>query len=272
MKLIFICKTRDRVICSTYIQLKPQLSTAQSTWISRQIPGNCLLLKTGQGGLEDSVEFPPKWWLEVTKFQMIIVFVLHDMFYRKRWNWCLSSAKMRKCFLRFHFSILMANIPWAWYHWIMGPATDIEWVVLTHWGRQYCRPSLLQIIACRLFGAKPLSEPMLPYSQLDTKEHISVKCYSRLKNIILGNAFENVVCKMVAILSRPQMVKEPRLSPINRKISHKAQIHSVAFRNFNLHYNAYLDNCFRTISIRYQLVIFYWLCGLISVFVTYCNG
>ena len=29
------------------------------------------------------------------------------------------------------------------------------------------RPSLVQITACRLFGDKPLSEPMLDYCQLD---------------------------------------------------------------------------------------------------------
>ena len=47
--------------------------------------------------------------------------------------------------------------------------------------RQYNIPALLQIMACRLFGAKPLSEPMLPYCQLDPKEHILVKFYSKLK-------------------------------------------------------------------------------------------
>ena len=36
-------------------------------------------------------------------------------------------------------------------------------------------PSLVQIMACRLVSAKPLSEPMLPYCQLDHKEHNSVK-------------------------------------------------------------------------------------------------
>ena len=36
-------------------------------------------------------------------------------------------------------------------------------------------PSLVQKMACRLIRAKPLSEPMLPYHQLDSKEHISVK-------------------------------------------------------------------------------------------------
>ena len=42
-------------------------------------------------------------------------------------------------------------------------------------------PPLLQIMACRLFGAKPLSEPMLSYCQLDPKEYISVKFYLKFK-------------------------------------------------------------------------------------------
>ena len=33
--------------------------------------------------------------------------------------------------------------------------------------RQWIRSALLQIMACHLFGAKPLSEPMLGYCQLD---------------------------------------------------------------------------------------------------------
>ena len=36
-------------------------------------------------------------------------------------------------------------------------------------------------MACRLFGAKPLSEPMLIYCQLDSKEHISMEYYSIFK-------------------------------------------------------------------------------------------
>ena len=46
---------------------------------------------------------------------------------------------------------------------------------------QYNIPPLLQIMAWHLFGAKPLSEPMLPYCQLDPKEHISVKLYLKFK-------------------------------------------------------------------------------------------
>ena len=57
-------------------------------------------------------------------------------------------------------------------------------------------------MACRLDGAKPLSEPMLPYCQLDPKEHISVKSYSKFIHIFIQeNASENGVRNMAAILS-----------------------------------------------------------------------
>ena len=41
--------------------------------------------------------------------------------------------------------------------------------------RRWTGSALVQVMACRLDGAKPLSEPMLPYCQLDSKEHISMK-------------------------------------------------------------------------------------------------
>ena len=40
--------------------------------------------------------------------------------------------------------------------------------------RQWNESSLVQVMACCLFGTKPLSEPMLAYSLLDAWEHISV--------------------------------------------------------------------------------------------------
>ena len=41
--------------------------------------------------------------------------------------------------------------------------------------RQWTGLSLVQIMACRLLGAKPLHEPLLVYCQLDSWEQISVK-------------------------------------------------------------------------------------------------
>ena len=72
------------------------------------------------------------------------------------------------------------------------------------YSRQYDITTLLQIIACRLLRAKPLSKPILPYCQLDPKEHMSVKFIQNSKVSIQGNAIENVWV-MAAILS-PQCV------------------------------------------------------------------
>ena len=38
------------------------------------------------------------------------------------------------------------------------------------------------MMACCLVGAKPLSEPVLKYCQLDPKEHISIKFYVKFKS------------------------------------------------------------------------------------------
>ena len=46
---------------------------------------------------------------------------------------------------------------------------------------QWTKLSLFKIIACRLFGAKPLSEPVLTYYQLHPKEYISMKFYLKCK-------------------------------------------------------------------------------------------
>ena len=50
-------------------------------------------------------------------------------------------------------------------------------------------------MACRLFGAKALPEPLLPHCQLDFWEQISVTFESDSIIFIQENAFENVVCQ-----------------------------------------------------------------------------
>ena len=51
----------------------------------------------------------------------------------------------------------------------------------------------------RLLGAKPLSEPMLNYCQLNLLEQTSIKFESKHNNFIQQNECENVVCKMVVV-------------------------------------------------------------------------
>ena len=49
------------------------------------------------------------------------------------------------------------------------------------YGHQWIGSALVQIMACRLLGAKPLSQPMLGYCQLDPYEQIAMKFQSKYK-------------------------------------------------------------------------------------------
>ena len=59
-------------------------------------------------------------------------------------------------------------------------------------------------MACRLDGAKPLSEQMLTYYQLGPKKHISINFYLKFKYFI-QDVFEHVVCEMATVLSNGEM-------------------------------------------------------------------
>ena len=54
-------------------------------------------------------------------------------------------------------------------------------------------------MACRLFGAKLLSTPMLGYCQLDLRNKLQWNFNQSTKLFIHENAFENIVYEMVAI-------------------------------------------------------------------------
>ena len=63
-------------------------------------------------------------------------------------------------------------------------------------------------MACRLIGAKPLSEPVVEYLLIGTLgTNVSEILIEKFTCFHSRNAFENVVSKMAAILSRPQCVK-----------------------------------------------------------------
>ena len=100
-------------------------------------------------------------------------------FYPQVKIWKLLDLKAHKCFWN-------APLIFKWRHQDCGPPS--QWYVVdavyypvnssspgATYMRQWTGPSLIQLMACRLFGAKPLPEPMLAYCQLDSWEQISVK-------------------------------------------------------------------------------------------------
>ena len=79
---------------------------------------------------------------------------------------------------------------------------------------------------------------MLPYCQLDPKEHILVKFHSKFNSFNLGNAPENVFCEMAAILSLPQCIN----CEVDDVFPHDdLYFGSDTYTNFIVLYNLYLD-------------------------------
>ena len=65
------------------------------------------------------------------------------------------------------------------------------------------RPSLVQIMVCRLPDAKPISEPILNYWQVQLWQQIAMKFESKFD---FFTWFETGVCKTIANLSRPHVL------------------------------------------------------------------
>ena len=77
----------------------------------------------------------------------------------------------------------------------------------TAYMRQWIGWALVQIMACRLDGAKPLSEPMQTYCKLHSKNVFQWNFILNSNIFIQENAFEHVVSEMAAILSSGRWVK-----------------------------------------------------------------
>ena len=79
--------------------------------------------------------------------------------------------------------------------------TEAEWRI--HIMHQYTKP-LVQIMACRLFGAKPLYKSMMTYIDPPPlpKEHIQWNMIWNSNVFIQENAWENILYEMTAIFSR----------------------------------------------------------------------
>ena len=113
------------------------------------------------------------------------------------WNPCLYSLKRR----RFYTPPLLTNCQRGsglCHVFLFAMYIRITNDVLTPSGvymHQWIGAALIQIIACRLFHAKPLSKPMLGYYQLDPGNKFRWNFYQNTKFFILENVSENVACQ-----------------------------------------------------------------------------
>ena len=70
--------------------------------------------------------------------------------------------------------------------------------------RRWTARAVAQVMACRLFSTKPLSEPIHAYKRgrLNLQEHTLWISTQNAKLSIPEDAFENFVCEMGAIMFR----------------------------------------------------------------------
>ena len=81
--------------------------------------------------------------------------------------------------------------------------------------RQWTGSALVQLMACRMFCAKPL--PNRPNVHLLLIGHLRTNfsdIFIKCKLFIQENAFQNVICEIAAILSREKWVKNKRITRI----------------------------------------------------------
>ena len=90
---------------------------------------------------------------------------------------------------------------WCCRHWRWLFVNQLIFPYSASYMPQWIGLALIQIMACRLFGAMPLSEPMLEFCELDPWEQISVKSYSKFIHFHSQNVFENVVSEMAAVVA-----------------------------------------------------------------------
>ena len=78
--------------------------------------------------------------------------------------------------------------------------------------RHWIRSALVQIMAWRLFDAKPLSKPMLAIVNWTLRNKLQWNFKQNTRLFINKNAFENIVCEIAVILSRERWVNAPAVT------------------------------------------------------------
>ena len=68
-------------------------------------------------------------------------------------------------------------------------------------------PTLVQIMACRLFDTRPLPEPMLQYCQSGPRKHISLNCFFKFKSFYSRKCTWKCRLWSSSHFVRPQCVK-----------------------------------------------------------------
>ena len=128
--------------------------------------------------------------------------------------------------------------------------------------RQWIGSALVHIMACRLFGTKPLSKPLPVFVNWSLGIKLQWKFNPNTKIFIHENPFKNVVCERAAIVSRGRWVNSVTYWPSNlcpnTYFSQHSSVHFIDTRNSLQTFEScmqYTKNMQVTTNIRSQCVL-----------------
>ena len=116
-------------------------------------------------------------------------------------------------FLASRYGIMLCQsfLLWPNNPWRNSQSSNNEIILLTEkqlthlpsaaYMRHWAEPALVQVMACRLFGAEPLPEPVLAYCKWDPYEQISVKFESEFYHFDSRKCILMSSAKIAAILT-----------------------------------------------------------------------
>ena len=114
--------------------------------------------------------------------------------------------------------------------------------------RRWNGSPLVQIMACRLDGAEPLSEPMLTYCQLEPKDHVSMKMYFKIQIF----SFKKMRLNMLSAKWRPFHYCDVKMGAMASQITSLTTVYST------VHSDAYHRKHQGSASLAFVLGIHRW--------------
>ena len=118
--------------------------------------------------------------------------------------WCVMVLIFQNFIRNYYAPETMFLVVWLLITWesdISNPSVKSSppGATYMHW---WTGSALVQLMACHLFGAKPLPDPILTYCQLDLRNKLQWNFNQNTNLFIHENASETIVYEMAAILSR----------------------------------------------------------------------
>ena len=136
---------------------------------------------------------------KINSMQRILIHLKNDLFvkYAHLHPGCAANLVARSRYYHCHWTVLDSSITYrhAWWHTKLWPSIFNSSRLSDAFMCQRISPLLFQVMDCRLFGAKPLFEPIVAYCQFSRKEDFQW-ILIKIQNVVCKNGSHIVLALM----------------------------------------------------------------------------